>query len=159
VYSTATGDMGTMAQPAEHYPTEVVISSDLIQARLLQDDIERDLRGHHYADREVFSIRLAVEEAIINAIKHGNGMDRAKAVRIGYRVAADRFDIEIIDEGCGFCPDDLPDPTAVENLERPCGRGVLLMRHYMTTVEFNERGNRVCMSKVRQDSHLNNGKK
>lgn len=157
MYSIATGEMGAMSEPAEPYPAEVVISSDPLEARAVQEEIERELRRHHYTDREVFSIRLAVEEAIVNAIKHGNGMDRSKPVRVGYRVTDARFDIEVIDEGSGFCPEDLPDPTAVENLERPCGRGVLLMRHYMTTVSFNERGNRVFMSKVRQGAPQNNG--
>jgi len=148
-----------MSQQAEQYPAQIVIPSDPAQARPVQDDLERLLRARGYTDREVFSIRLAVEEALINAIKHGNGMDRSKPVRIAYRVTEVRFDIEISDCGEGFCPEELPDPTAVENLERPCGRGVLLMRHYMTSVEYNERGNCVTMSRIRQDAHQNNGKK
>jgi serine/threonine-protein kinase RsbW len=75
-------------------------------------------------------------------------MDRNKKVHVAYHVRPDRFDIKITDEGAGFDPDDVPDPTAVENLERPCGRGLMLMRHYMTQVTFNERGNTVQMSKA-----------
>ncbi len=74
-------------------------------------------------------------------------MDRAKKVRISYRLHAERFDVHIVDEGSGFDPNDLPDPTAFENLERPSGRGVTLMRHYMTEVDYNDRGNSVTMSK------------
>ena len=55
----------------------------------------------------------------------------------------------IADEGAGFDPCEVPDPTAPENLERPCGRGIMLMRHYMTTVAYNQRGNVVSMSKLR----------
>jgi serine/threonine-protein kinase RsbW len=60
--------------------------------------------------------------------------------------------IEIEDEGDGFDPDALPDPSALENLERSCGRGVFLMRHYMTSVRYNRRGNRVTMWKRRATS-------
>jgi serine/threonine-protein kinase RsbW len=56
--------------------------------------------------------------------------------------------VRITDEGPGFDPADVPDPTAVENLERPCGRGLMLMRHYMNEVAYSERGNTVTMSKV-----------
>src|SRR5262249_31303404 len=99
-------------------------------------------------DHDIFGIRLALEEALVNAIKHGNNMDRAKTVRISYRVARDRFDIVITDQGPGFDPADVPDPTAVENLERPCGRGLMLMRHYMSEVAFLDSGNAVRMCKV-----------
>jgi len=73
-------------------------------------------------------------------------------------VTAERIDITIRDEGPGFDPADVPDPLAVENLERPCGRGLLLMRHYMTEVNFPPPGNMVTMSKVRSDLNQRNGK-
>jgi serine/threonine-protein kinase RsbW len=81
-------------------------------------------------------------------------MDRQKKVAITYVVEAGRFEIQITDEGNGFDPSDIPDPTIAENLERPCGRGLMLMRHYMSQVAFSGRGNCVHMSKV-----LRNGKK
>ena len=102
-----------------------------------------------FTEREIFAIRLAVEEALVIAIKHGNQMDRGKKVHVTYHVHADRFDVLITDEGPGFDPEDVPDPTAPENLERPCGRGLLLMRHYMTEVTFHPPGNRLTMAKVR----------
>ncbi len=134
------------------YPAELVIPSDPAEARRLQDDIEHQLRSHAYSDHEIFSIKLAVEEALVNAIKHGNRMDPAKRVRVAYRVNAQRFDIHIADEGPGFDPADVPDPTQAENLERPCGRGLMLMRHYMSEVVFTERGSTVSMSKLRNGS-------
>ena len=63
-------------------------------------------------------------------------------------MTVDRFEVRITDEGPGFDPSDVPDPTDVENLERPCGRGLMLMRHYMTDVHYNARGNSVSMRKV-----------
>jgi serine/threonine-protein kinase RsbW len=137
---------------------EVVIASDPAEARRVQDAIEKALQDKSFAEREIFSIKLALEEALVNAIKHGNQMDRSKKVRICYRVSTERFDILIQDEGCGFDPEDVPDPIAVENLERPCGRGLLLMRHYMTDVVFHSPGNCVSMSKVRNNGVHRNGK-
>jgi serine/threonine-protein kinase RsbW len=132
---------------------DVVIPSDPAEARRVQDDIERTLKSFRFDDREIFSIKLALEEALVNAIKHGNQMDRGKKVRISCRIGPERFDIDIADEGCGFDPEDVPDPMAAENLERPCGRGLLLMRHYMTEVVFHPPGNRLSMTKIRSGSN------
>jgi serine/threonine-protein kinase RsbW len=132
----------------------VVIPSDPAEARRVQEEIEKLLQDHQVSEKDIFGIRLALEEALVNAIKHGNQMDRSKTVAIAYAVHAERFEIHITDEGNGFDPTDVPDPTAVENIERPCGRGLMLMRHYMSEVSFNPRGNCVRMSKV-----LRNGKK
>ena len=133
---------------------DVTIPSDPAEARRIQDDIERLLQSHHVSERDVFSIKLALEEALVNAIKHGNQMDRAKKVRIAYQLHPDRFDVQISDDGGGFDPGDVPDPTAFENIERPCGRGLMLMRHYMNEVTFHGSGNTLSMAKV-----LRNGKK
>jgi serine/threonine-protein kinase RsbW len=133
----------------------VVIPSDSAEARRVQDDIESALVSHQYDDKEIFSIRLALEEALVNAIKHGNQMDRSKKVHIHYRVRPDRFDIRIRDEGTGFNPDDVPDPMAEENLERPCGRGLLLIRHYMTEVFFHPPGNGLSMCMIRNAKSRN----
>jgi serine/threonine-protein kinase RsbW len=126
------------------------LSSDPAEARQVQEEIERALKAHNYAEAEIFAIRLAVEEALVNAIKHGNRLDRAKKVRVAYHVRAEHFEIVVADEGPGFDPDDVPDPTAPENLERCCGRGLMLMRHYMCEVAFNRRGNSVRMRKRRK---------
>jgi len=125
----------------------VSIPSDPVEARRVQEVIEQLLKEHHYSERDIFGIKLALEEALVNAIKHGNQMDRSRKVEIAYRVAPDLFEIHITDEGTGFDPRDVPDPTAVENLERACGRGLMLMRHYMNEVAFNSRGNSVRMCK------------
>jgi serine/threonine-protein kinase RsbW len=134
---------------------DVSIPSDPVEARRVQDAIEALLKSHQFAERDIFCIKLALEEALVNAIKHGNQMDRTKKVTISYQVAADCFAVRIADEGLGFNPSDVPDPVAVENLERPCGRGLLLMRHYMTEVTFQPPGNCVCMTKVRNPAHRN----
>jgi serine/threonine-protein kinase RsbW len=130
--------------------TELTIPSDLSEARRVQELIESALSAAAYTEHEVFSIKLALEEALVNAIKHGNQMDPDKRVFVVYKVTPDRFDIRITDEGAGFNPADVPDPTDPDNLERPCGRGLLLMRGFMTEVEYHGRGNVVSMAKVRE---------
>ncbi|HET6575690.1 MAG TPA: ATP-binding protein [Fimbriiglobus sp.] len=128
---------------------ERVISSDLGEARRLQDEIEEALQAVRYGDRDIFSIKLALEEALVNAIKHGNQMDPDKSVHVAYTVTPDRFDIRITDQGPGFNPEDVPDPTLPENLERCCGRGLLLIRKFMTDVSYEGNGNVLTMSRLR----------
>ena len=135
-------------------PVYMVIPSDAAEARRVQDQVEQCLQGTACHDHDLFSIKLALEEALVNAIKHGNQCDPTKQVQIAYRLLHDRFVVRITDEGSGFDPNDVPDPTAFENCERPGGRGLMLMRHYMTEVVFNERGNAVTLCK-----RLRNGKK
>ena len=76
------------------------------------------LQGAAHSDKDVFSVRLAVEEGAINAIKHGHADDTTKPVRVGYCVDAQGVVVQIEDQGKGFDPEDLPDPSAPENLER-----------------------------------------
>jgi serine/threonine-protein kinase RsbW len=154
---TLAGTMKLQRDVGQGVAADLTILSDPVEARRIQDEIEQLLHARQINEHDVFSVKLALEEALVNAIKHGNQMDRTKKVRIVYQLHADRFEIRISDEGTGFDPCDVPDPTAFENLERPCGRGLMLMRHYMTEVAFNDCGNGVTMSKV--FLACNNGKK
>jgi serine/threonine-protein kinase RsbW len=129
----------------------VVIDSDTAQGQRIQADIVALAQSCEYSEPELFAIRLAVEEALVNAIKHGNGSDPSKKVHIEYEISLDEVRIRIEDEGPGFDPATVPDPTDPEFLERPCGRGLMLMRHYMSFVQFSERGNAVEMMKRRGD--------
>ena len=133
----------------------IVISSDALQGLRVQADILELAQACEFSEPDLFAIRLAVEEAIVNAIKHGNGSDPAKSVRIDYEVNREQIRVRIEDEGAGFDPEQVPDPTQPEFLERPSGRGLLLMRHYMSEVRFNDRGNSVEMVKRKGDqSHV-----
>ncbi|MEM6334383.1 MAG: ATP-binding protein [Planctomycetota bacterium] len=102
-----------------------------------------------YSERCVFAVRLAVDEAVTNAIRHGNGQDPDKSVTVEYEVGADRLSVSICDEGSGFKPEELPDPTEPENLIRTHGRGVMLMHAYMTEVTYSAEGNCVTLVKTR----------
>ena len=113
------------------------------------DLVASSMERHGYDHKEVFGVRLALEEALVNAVKHGNRHDPTKSVRASWHVGPNRALIEIEDEGDGFDPRAVPDPCATEYVERSCGRGVFLMRHYMSWVRYNRCGNRVTMCKRR----------
>lgn len=120
--------------------------STLIEALL--DQAEQ--RG--FGSSAVFAIRLAIEEAITNAFEHGHeGLDDALTIRVEHRITPELFEIAVQDQGPGFTPEDLPDPTLLENLSKPSGRGVMLMKAYMSDVEFNAKGNRVRMRYLNPD--------
>src|SRR5262245_19248558 len=97
-----------MRQTNKEGSITVVIASNPVEAKRVQDQIESQLKNFRFAETEIFSIRLALEEALVNAIKHGNQMDRNKKVQIEYCINFDRFDIHITDEGRGFDPEDVP---------------------------------------------------
>src|SRR5262249_42564475 len=74
--------MNPPREPGPSSKVEVVIPSDPAEARRVQDEIEQHLRAHQASEKEIFGIRLALEEALVNAIKHGNQMDRSKKVSV-----------------------------------------------------------------------------
>ena len=112
------------------------------------DVILRKLGEFHWGSKDIFAIHLALEEALINAIRHGNCSCHEKTVVIHTEITPAHFLTRITDEGPGFDPQTLPDPTAEEFLECPCGRGVKLMQNYMTSVTFNDTGNEVTLEKT-----------
>lgn len=126
----------------------IVIPSDLKEARRVQRHIEKQLKSTSFDEREIFGIRLSLEEALVNAIKHGNRLDPHKKVEIEYFVESHRFEVRIRDEGPGYAPEHVPDCKADENLTRPGGRGLFLMRHYMTEVVVAPPGNQLIMTKI-----------
>jgi len=125
----------------------VELPSERGASRLILDELLQQLGAHGWDESEVFSIHLAAEEAIVNAIVHGNKLDPAKHVVVECAVSPDFMSIEITDEGAGFDPAKVPDCTQDDRLEVPSGRGVMLMRTFMTRIEYNAKGNRVLMEK------------
>jgi serine/threonine-protein kinase RsbW len=113
------------------------------------EPVVAEMTLHGYSERDVFGMRLSLEEALVNAIKHGHRHDPNKKVTVRYQINRAAVEVEVEDEGPGFNPNEVPDPLAPENLERDCGRGLLLMRNYMTTVRYNARGNAVSLSRKR----------
>lgn len=108
------------------------------------------LKAHNFSEDDIFAIHLALEEAFINAVNHGNRMDPEKEIKIEYSVGEGKVEISMTDEGRGFDPDAVPDPRYGENLYKAGGRGLLLICSYMDIVEFNKLGNRVRMVKYKE---------
>jgi serine/threonine-protein kinase RsbW len=116
----------------------------------LLEQFTSELRVAGFSVREATEIRLALNEAITNGLRHGNGGDPGKQVHVCYNIRPDQVVLHVEDEGAGFNPDALPNPLAQENLEHPSGRGVFLMQRCMSWVHFNERGNCVTMGRRKQ---------
>ncbi len=127
------------------------IPSDTARGREVQEQIVAGMEQRGFSPRDVFGVRLALEEALVNAIKHGNRMDPDKSVQIDWTLSEAGVRIAIEDEGDGFDVGDVPDPTDDENLDKPGGRGIMLMRSFMNVVEYNESGNRLTLEKLKDE--------
>ena len=92
-------------------------------------------------------LKFVVKEAVQNAIEHGNQGDPRKALSLSWRLSDASLCICVSDSGPGFDPSVLPDPTADQNLFKPRGRGIYLLRKMMDEVSFNDRGNTLEMVK------------
>jgi serine/threonine-protein kinase RsbW len=124
------------------------IDSDYPQGHAVKDRLLREIKLHGFDDRRSFAINLALDEALINAIKHGNKLDPAKKVRVEAKINSKKVEITIEDQGPGFKRNGVPDPTCTENLCKTSGRGILLMESYMDSVKFSKNGRRVHMIKL-----------
>jgi serine/threonine-protein kinase RsbW len=127
--------------PSQHGAHEPCVREVLAQLKLLG-----------WADRDLFAVEMALVESLINAIRHGNRFDAKKNVVVQCKISPERFWLRVEDEGAGFQPERVPDCTADENLECCTGRGLKLIKAYMSSVEYNERGNCVTMEKFRTTS-------
>jgi serine/threonine-protein kinase RsbW len=97
---------------------------------------------------DLFGVHMALEESISNAIRHGNKEDPSKFVDVECRLAPHRFWLQVCDEGPGFKPEVVPDCCAPDRLEVVGGRGLALMKAYMTRLHYNDQGNCLTMEKV-----------
>ena len=88
------------------------------------------------AEEVAFGVDMAVREAVTNAVIHGNKLDDAKTVELKLRNTPEVFEITVHDEGNGFNPDEIPDPTKDENILKTSGRGIFFMRNFMDKVDW-----------------------
>ncbi|HET9710012.1 MAG TPA: ATP-binding protein [Gemmatimonadales bacterium] len=134
------------ARPGDGVAFSLAVPSDL---SLVGDAV--DLAARHCdvgvlsPRRLQFNLRTALAEALANAIAYGNRHDRSKVVRVEVACRADAVRIEVADDGLGFDPSQVPDPTVPELVDRESGRGLFVLRHLVDAIEFNERGNSVCL--------------
>lgn len=135
-----------MTEPVEF---ETSIPSRLTAGLAVQDKIVEAMERFCYSPRDIFAMRLSLEEALTNAIRHGNKLNELKRVHVACRVDSDRLRVRIQDEGAGFEPDAVPDPTLDEFIERPNGRGLLLMRTYLSLCQYSDSGRCLTMERER----------
>jgi len=128
---------------------EYTFPSDMGTAHSLIEEVMKRVRADHWNDKDLFAIELVLEEALTNAVKHGNHLDPAKNVRFGFKLGEGTFYARIEDEGSGFDPDALADPREPANQMSVSGRGVLLVRHFATRVQWNDRGTVIEFEKDR----------
>jgi len=142
----------SMPEPPAGKPwrRDMTLDSERGVTRVFTEDLLEQLGVHGWSPAESFAIHLATEEALVNAIVHGNQLDPAKRVHVACEVSPDRVWLEIRDEGEGFDPESIPDCTLEDRLDVPSGRGVMLMRSFMTRIEYNEKGNCVVLEKLRE---------
>lgn len=133
--SPIAGDSGSVRFTDDHATGEAV-----------QNAVVDAMDRHGYSKASRFAVRLALAEAIANAFKHGHKtVPAGTPIRFDYRVSGERVEVSVEDQGPGFRPEDIPDPTLDENIEKASGRGLMLMRAYMTRVSHNAKGNRLDM--------------
>ena len=141
------------------FPGDVEHVSESDVGRVLGSTLAR-LKDNMGLSDEEFNERLfeeTIDEALVNALKHGNRYDARKKVIVAYEVSPDRITISVTDEGQGFTLEEVPDPTADKNLLKPSGRGV---RSYMQfafdeiTTSKTERGFILTLTKRRKKAQI-----
>ncbi|GDX90172.1 hypothetical protein LBMAG46_01760 [Planctomycetia bacterium] len=127
---------------------EILIPSQMSAGMAVQDRVIGLMQDLQFSGRDIFAMRLSLEEAISNAIRHGNRFAPDKQVWIRCELTELLVRVVVRDEGEGFDPEQVPDPTLAENLERPSGRGLLLMRAYLSECCYSDSGR--CLTLVRE---------
>ena len=110
------------------------------------EEILEEITKRVNLNEEIYgNILLSLSEAINNAIIHGNKLDRDKKVTVSYRISGEAIELKVCDEGKGFDPEKIPDPTLPENLEKETGRGIFIIKNLSDKVEFKNNGSTIVM--------------
>lgn len=136
-----------MSHEQQRWQHDFELPSERGSSRIVLDELLAQLGRFGWEQSDIFGVHLAAEEAIVNAILHGNQLDPGKMVRVSCEVSSRQVQLRVTDEGPGFKPETVPDCTREDRLDMPGGRGLLLMRSFMTTIEYNDRGNSVLLEK------------
>ncbi len=125
----------------------ITVASTTHAVRTVAHKILAGLAPYRLNDEAMFDIKLCIEEAVRNAVVHGNHADTHLTVTVRWHVTDGVLTIAVEDQGAGFDHAHLPDPTKGENIARTSGRGVYLIRHLMDAVVYNHRGNTITMTR------------
>jgi serine/threonine-protein kinase RsbW len=126
---------------------EVVVGSKQEAAEKVFAQILAKLKELNFSNDDMFAVHLGLEEAFVNAVKYGNKSEPEKKVTVKYQIEPGKVILSIEDEGEGFMPESIPNPTVGDNIYKIGGRGLFLIRSFMDKVDFNEKGNCICMTK------------
>jgi serine/threonine-protein kinase RsbW len=124
---------------------KLAISSEIVNLRVVEKELDDLSLELGIAEDNYGKIMVCAMEAVNNAIIHGNKSDKGKSVKIVMKNEGNELIITVEDEGSGFKPAEIPDPTKPENIEALSGRGVFLMSRLADKIEFNDKGNIVIM--------------
>jgi anti-sigma regulatory factor (Ser/Thr protein kinase) len=129
--------------------TELVlhVPSDVDRVGEAVDLVARQVETHFADPRAVrFNLRVALGEALANAILYGTRSDPSKQVGVRVRFGRSSIEMEVNDDGEGFDPAIVPDPTTPEHINASGGRGIFLIKNLVAEVHFNAKGNTICMT-------------
>ena len=132
--------------------TKTIINNDDHLLKEVSNNLVRALKEKNIDEDIVFDVHVAFEEALRNAMIHGNKLDPAKKVTVEIELGEKSVTICVEDEGFGFDPGALPDPTLDENLLKEGGRGVYLIKHLMDEVKYESGGKKIIMVKYFQNT-------
>jgi len=132
---------GRPAELALDVPSDLALVADAVE--LVADHLQA---GPLSPRRVRFNLRTALAEALANAIVYGNGEDPGKIVRIRVELWPDAVRLTIADDGDGFDHADIRDPTGADHVQRDTGRGLFVIRHLVDGVDFNAKGNAICLT-------------
>ena len=125
---------------------KIRIESQVANLRIVENAIDETTSVIGISQDNYGKILVSAMEAVNNAILHGNKSNPEKNVDIEISFESDVLNIKVTDEGPGFRPDKVPDPTTPENIEELNGRGIYLMSHLADKIEYNKKGNSVTMT-------------
>ena len=124
----------------------IEIPSLLDNIRIVESFVDNTKEKYDLTDDVYGNIMIAVIESVNNAIVHGNASDKSKTVKLSAEFEDELIRFSITDQGKGFNFNDLPDPTAPDNLEKSGGRGIFLMKHLSDEVSFKNDGRQVLLT-------------
>ncbi len=116
--------------------TELSLPSRIDTVATAAAAVAEFISGSGISEEAAFGIDMAVREAVTNAVFHGNRQDESKVVDIVLKSSPDAVEISVHDQGPGFNPEEVPDPTAAENILKTSGRGIFFMRSFMDEVNW-----------------------
>ncbi len=125
---------------------KISIPSLIENIKIIESFIDNAREKFEINDDIYGNIMISVTECISNAIIHGNQSNKQKLVHLELKAEEDQLQFIIEDEGEGFEIESLPDPTAPENIEKPGGRGIFLIKNLTDEVKFEEGGKRTVLS-------------